>query len=142
MGFTAQVLFVLSSHWRAVADFAYLKSDQTYRTARKVLYQHKQLGQRSIEKDNSSIPDPMLASSPANSCRSSTFLWFPWTLLELTQLSLDKSLSEEERALRCPSAREILNANAERLETTREAATSLMCFGREPVLREPVCKSM
>lgn len=127
-GLTAQVLFVLS-RIETVSDFAYLKSDQTYRTARKDFINNKQLAQRSIEKDNSSIPDPDVGFQPSEfMSEGSTFLWFPWTLLELTQLSLDKSLSEDEREAAAQLRREILNANAERLEHYTEAANLTYVF--------------
>jgi hypothetical protein len=66
----------------------------------------------------------------------STFLWFPWTLLELSQLSQDKSLSEEERKAATQLRLEILNANSERLENYVETANltyvlaeNLFCVG-------------
>jgi hypothetical protein len=121
-GLTAETLFVLSRA-EIVPDFVYLKNDQTYKTARRDFINNKQLAQRSIEKDNSSIPDADVRFVNSEfMTEGSTFLWFPWTLLELTQLSLDKSLSEDDRQAATQLRLEILNANAERLETYVETA--------------------
>jgi len=121
-GLTAHALFVLSSA-ETVADLAYLKNDQTYKTARKDFINNKQLATRSIEKDNSSIPDADIGF--ANSefmAEGSTFLWFPWTLLELTRLSLDDGLSPDEREAASRLRREILNTNFASLESYVESA--------------------
>jgi len=127
-GLTAQVLFVLS-RVESIPDFGYLKNDQTYRTARKDFINNKQLGGRSIEKDNSSIPDPDVGFQPSEfMSEGSTFLWFPWSLLELTQLSQDKSLAADERGAAGQLRLEILNANAERLEHYTEAANLTYVF--------------
>jgi hypothetical protein len=135
-GLTAEALFVLSRA-EAVPDFAYLKNDQTYKTARKDFVNNKQLATRSIEKDNSSIPDADVRFVNSEfMTEGSTFLWFPWTLLELTQLSQDKSLSEEDRKAATQLRLEILNANSERLENYVETANltyvlaeNLFCVG-------------
>lgn len=135
-GLTAEALFVLSRA-EAVPDFAYLKNDQTYKIARKDFVNNKQLATRSIEKDNSSIPDADVRFVNSEfMTEGSTFLWFPWTLLELTQLSQDKSLSEEDRKAATQLRLEILNANSERLENYVETANltyvlaeNLFCVG-------------
>jgi len=121
-GLTAHALFVLSRA-ETIPDLAYLKNDQTFRTARKDFIINKELATKSIEKDNSSIPDAD-AHFPGSEFMSegSTFLWFPWSLLELTQLSRDKDLSEEERQAAGELRLEILNANAERLDQYVETA--------------------
>ncbi len=115
-GLTAQVLFVLSRA-ETIPDLAYLKNVQTYRTARKDFINNKELATKSIETDNSSIPDSDVHFVGSEFMgEGSTFLWFPWSLLELTQLSLDKGLSEEERGAAAELRLEILNTNAGRLE--------------------------
>ena len=120
-GLTAHTLFVLSLV-EQLPEYAYVKSDQTYRTAKRDFLNNKQLAQLSIEKDNSHIPDSDISFAPTEfMAEGSTFLWFPWTLLELTQLSQDQSLSENERHAATQLRREILNANAERLESYVEA---------------------
>ncbi|MEP6912115.1 MAG: hypothetical protein ABI923_05135 [bacterium] len=84
---------------------------------------------KSIEKDNSNIPDSDVHFDGSEFMgEGTTFLWFPWSLLELTQLSLDKSLSEEERKAADKLRLEILNANADRLDQYVETAnlTSLL----------------
>lgn len=121
-GLTAHTLFVLSLV-ETLPDCAYLKNDQTYRTAKKDFLNNKQLTERSIEKDNSHIPDADVGFSPSEfMTEGSTFLWFPWTLLELTQLATDNGLSAEERKAAAQLRVEILNANADRLESYVETA--------------------
>ena len=121
-GLTAHALFVLSRA-ETIPDLAYLKNDQTFRTARKDFIKNKELATKSIEKDNSSIPDAD-AHFPGSEFmgEGSTFLWFPWSLLELTQLSRDKDLSEEERKAAGELRLEILNANADRVDQYVETA--------------------
>ena len=58
----------------------------------------------------------------------STFLWFPWTLLELTHLSADDSLSAAERQVAAQLRREILNANFDPLENYVESANLSYIF--------------
>ena len=121
-GLTAHALFVLSRA-EMIPDLAYLKNDQTYRTARKDFITNKDLAMKSIEKDNSNIPDSDVHFDGSEFMgEGTTFLWFPWSLLELTQLSLDKSLSEEERKAADKLRLEILNANADRLDQYVETA--------------------
>ncbi|HEY0431971.1 MAG TPA: adenylate/guanylate cyclase domain-containing protein [Pyrinomonadaceae bacterium] len=121
-GLTAQALFALSRA-ESIPELAYLKNDQTYRNARKDFINNKELAAKSNEKDNSSIPDADVhfAGSEFMS-EGSTFLWFPWSLLALTQLSQDKSLTEEERKAASQLRLEILNANAERFDQYVETA--------------------
>jgi hypothetical protein len=121
-GLTAHALFVLSRA-ETIPGLAYLKNDQTFKTARKDFIKNKELAMKSIEKDNSSIPDAD-AHFPGSEFMSegSTFLWFPWSLLELTQLSRDKDLSEEEWQAAGELRLEILNANSDRLDQYVETA--------------------
>ena len=87
-GLTAHALFVLSLA-ETVPDQAYLKNDQTFRNARKDFVNNKPLATRSIEKDNSGIPDTDVAFAGSEfMAEGSTFLWFPWTLLEGFQCRL------------------------------------------------------
>ena len=58
----------------------------------------------------------------------STFLWFPWTLLELTQLSLDQGLSADERTAASQLRLEILNTNAEDLGNYVEGSNLTYIF--------------
>ncbi|HEV7472724.1 MAG TPA: adenylate/guanylate cyclase domain-containing protein [Pyrinomonadaceae bacterium] len=121
-GLTAQALFALSRA-ETIPELAYLKNDQTYRIARRDFINNQELATKSIEKDNSSIPDADVHFAGSEfMAEGSTFLWFPWSLLELTQLSLDKGLSEEERKAASELRLEILNANAERLDQYVETA--------------------
>ncbi len=121
-GLTAHVLYVLSLA-ETVPDFAYLKSDQSYMTARKEFANHQDLAARSIEKDNSSIPDADTALEGTEFMgEGSTFLWFPWTLLALTQLSLDESLPQTDRDAAGKLRAEILSTNFPHLESYVESA--------------------
>ena len=129
-GLTAHALFVLSRA-ATIPEFAYLKNDQTYKDARKDFINNKELATRSIEKDNSSIPDADVGFDNTEfMAEGSTFLWFPWTLLELTQLSSDESLTAAERNAASQLRHEILNTNFARLETYVESA-NLMYFMAE-----------
>lgn len=121
-GLTAHALFVLSRA-ETIPDLAYLKNDQTYRTARKDFINTKELATKSIEKDDSSIPDADVHFVGSEFMgEGSTFLWFPWSLVELTVLSRDKDLSDEERKAASELRLEILNANADRLDQYVETA--------------------
>ncbi len=121
-GLTAHALFVLSRA-ETISDLSYLKNDQTYLTARRDFINNKELATNSIEKDNSSIPDADVHFVGSEFMgEGSTFLWFPWTLLELNQLSLDQGLSEDERKAADALRLEILNANAERIDRYVETA--------------------
>lgn len=121
-GLTAHTLYVLARA-ATIPEFAYLKNDQTYKDARKDFINNRELASRSIEKDNSSIPDADVGFDNTEfMAEGSTFLWFPWTLLELTQLSSDESLTAEERDTAARLRREILNTNFGRLETYVESA--------------------
>ncbi len=121
-GLTAHALFALSRA-EAIPDLAYLKNEQTYLTARRDFINHKELATMSIEKDNSSIPDADVHFVGSEFMgEGSTFLWFPWTLVELSHLSLDPGLSADERKAADALRLEILNANAERLDRYVEKA--------------------
>ncbi len=121
-GLTAHALFVLSRA-ETISDLAYLKNDQTYLTARRDFKNNKERAAKSIEKDNSSIPDADVHFVGSEFMgEGSTFLWFPWTLAELSQLSLDQGLSDAERKAADSLRLEILNANAERIDRYVETA--------------------
>lgn len=121
-GLTAHALFILSRA-ETIPELAYLKNDQTFRTARKDFITNNDLAMKSIEKDNSNIPDSDVHFDGSEFMgEGTTFLWFPWSLLELTQLSRDKDLSEEERKAAGDLRLEILNANADRLDQYVETA--------------------
>jgi class 3 adenylate cyclase len=127
-GLTAHALFVLAEA-ATIPDFAYLKNDQIYRNARKDLINDKQLATLSIEKDNSHIPDADVSFEGTDfMAEGSTFLWFPWVLLELTELSSDASLSAAERASAVALRRNILNVNFERLDSYVESADLTYLF--------------
>ena len=59
----------------------------------------------------------------------STFLWFPWTLVELAQLSSDTALSEEERKAATQLRLDMLNANSDKLENYVESANLMYVLG-------------
>lgn len=136
-GLTAHILYILSLA-ENIPDFAYVKNDQNYHAARKEFLSHKDLAQRSIEKDNSSVPDADTALENTEFMgEGSTFLWFPWTLLALTQLSLDENLSADERHAAAQLRREILSTNFAHLDTyvessnlTYQFAENLFCVSQ------------
>lgn len=127
-GLTAQVLYVLSRA-EVIPDFAFLRNDQVYRTAERDFLNNKSLAQRSIDKDNSHIPDVDVGFPNSEfMAEGSTFLWFPWTLLELTHLATDDSLTADERATAAQLRREILNANFDKLGNYVESANLSYIF--------------
>ena len=122
-GLTAQALFVLS-RGAGLVEFAYLKNDSTYVRARRDFINNKQLVSRSIEKDNSHISDADVGFMNTEfMAEGSTFLWFPWTLLELSQLSFDDGLSPDERDTATRLRNQILMANADLLNSFVESGT-------------------
>ena len=127
-GLTAQALFVLSRA-ETIEGFAYIKNEQVYGNAKKEFVANKQLATRSVEKDNSSIPDVDIRFHNTEfMAEGSTFLWFPWTLAELSQLSVDESLSQDERKAAAGLRSEILNANFDKLENYVETANLMYMF--------------
>jgi hypothetical protein len=128
-GLNAQTLLVLS-RLEALAEFAFLKTDPTYRTAKMEFLQNKQFGEWNADENNSSVPDPDVRFPGTEfTAEGSTFLWFPWTLAELTQLASDQTLSADDRAAAAQLRLEILNHNASKLDTYVEAANLTYVLG-------------
>jgi class 3 adenylate cyclase len=128
-GLTAQTLFVLS---RAEASdtFAYIKSDQTYRAAKQDFIKNKRFVDWSIEANNSHMPDADLRFLNTEFlAEGSTFLWFPWTLAELSQLAMDQGLSQSEREAAAQLRLDIFNANSDQLENYVESANLMYVLG-------------
>ena len=85
-------------------------------------YYQRHRASLSIEKDNSHIPDVDVGFTGSEfMAEGSTFLWFPWTLLELADLSFDPGLSAEERQAATRLRSDVLNANADLLESYIES---------------------
>jgi class 3 adenylate cyclase len=128
-GLTAQVLYVLS---RAadVAAFAFIKNDSVYRTARQDFLKNKQFVEWSIEANDSHLPDAdqRFVGTEFNA-EGSTFLWFPWTLAELTRLAKDTSMPESDRQAAAQLRLEICNQNADKLENYVETANLMYILG-------------
>jgi tRNA A-37 threonylcarbamoyl transferase component Bud32 len=115
-GLNAQVLFVLSRA-ETCPGFAGLRFEQAYASAKKEFIATPDLASRPIDKNNSSVPDIDIRF--ANSefmAEGSTFLWFPWTLAELSQLVRDDSLSEADRSAARELRSDILDHNFDRLD--------------------------
>ncbi len=128
-GLTAQVLFVLSLT-ETVDALAYIKSDQTYLIAKRDFIKDKQFAAWSIEENNSHLPDADLRFVNTEFlAEGSTYLWFPWTLVELAQLSSDQTLSEDERKAATQLRLDLLNANSGRLENYVESANLTYVLG-------------
>src|SRR5262249_6144611 len=90
---------------------------------------NKALAQRPIDKDNSHIPDADVGFENSEfMAEGSTFLWFPWTLAELTQLANDDGLTANERASAAQLRREILNSNFDKLDSYVEAGNLTYIF--------------
>ncbi len=128
-GLTAHTLFVLSRA-EAIGAFAYIKNDSTYRTARQDFIKHKQFVDWSIEANNSYMPDADLRFVNTEFlAEGSTFLWFPWTLAELSRLSVDDGLSEDERKAAAQLRQNILDSNSDKLENYVETANLMYVLG-------------
>ena len=121
-GLTAQILFVLRLA-ENIDTYAYLKGEPAYKIAKSEFVKNKQFASWSIDKDNSSVPDGD-GRFPGTEFHGegSTFLWFPWTLAELSHLAVDESISPQERADAAKLRLEILNANHDKLESYVETA--------------------
>jgi class 3 adenylate cyclase len=121
-GLTAQTLYVLSRE-RELPQFSYLKDEPAFRTARKDFIANKYLATRSIEKENSHVPDADINFVNTEfMAEGSSFLWFPWTLLELSRLSSDADLTPDEQKTASELRNQILNSNADVLGTYVETA--------------------
>ena len=128
-GLTAQVLYVLSRA-AAVDAFAFIKNESVYQTARQDFLKNKQFADWSIEANNSHLPDADLRFVGTEFlAEGSTFLWFPWTLAELTRLAQDTSLPEGDRKAAAQLRLDILNQNADKLENYVEAANLMYILG-------------
>ena len=128
-GLTAHVLFVLSRA-ETVDALSYIKSDQTYGTAKRDFIKNKQFAEWSIEENNSHLPDADLRFVNTEFlAEGSTYLWFPWTLVELAQLSSDQALSADERKAATQLRLDMLNTNSEKLENYVESANLMYVLG-------------
>lgn len=115
-GLTAQTLFTLA-HAAEIDTFAYVRNEHTYKLAQTEFVGNKQFASWSVAKDNSSIPDgDVRFPGTGFIAEGSTFLWFPWVLLELTEISTDQTLPAQIREEAAALRLQILNANYERLE--------------------------
>lgn len=109
-GLTAQALWVLS---RAEKDFPFLETHHIYLKAEREFITHTELAQRQLNQNNR-YHDFDVAFRPTTfALEPSTFLWFPWTVAELTHLSSDASLTERERKQASDLRHSILSAHAD-----------------------------
>jgi hypothetical protein len=117
-GLTAQTLFVLSRA-ETMPEFNYLEREPIYLNAEKAFIPDKKSIDRSID-DNSQVSDTdeLWFSGTDYVNEATTFLWFPWTLAELTHLSNDKSLTPEERQQVISLRHKIVDARMTELETS------------------------
>jgi hypothetical protein len=93
-GLTAQVLFLLS---RAESDFAYLKNDGTYKSAKQSFLQNE-TWKTLAPNHQQSIPNPNLHFLPTDFVlEGSSFLWHPWALATFSALATDQTLTRKER---------------------------------------------
>jgi hypothetical protein len=112
-GLTAQALFVLS---RAEKDFGFLETENIYVKAEKNFATHKKLPARDIL-SNDRTPDIDASNFRPSTyqAENTTFLWFPWSFLELTHLSTDTSLSPDEQQSAAQLRFKLLESGAEQL---------------------------
>lgn len=128
-GLTAQVLFILSRAERA-EGFSYIRNEQIYKAAEREFISNKHFANRSITTDNSRVPDPDVRFPGTEFvAEGSTFLWFPWTLAELTHLATDESLSPEDRKNAQQLRLEILNSNVDNFANYVESAELMYLLG-------------
>jgi len=128
-GLTAHTLFVLSRA-ETLDSFAYIKNESVYRAAITDFLNNSQFADWKIDANNSHMPDADLRFVGTEFlAEGSTFLWFPWTLAELSQLASDQSLSPEDRAKAADLRLKIFNNNADRLDTYVETANLMYLLG-------------
>lgn len=128
-GLTAHVLYVLSRA-EGVDASAFIKDDQVYRTARRDFIKNRQFTDWSIEANNSHLPDADLRFVGTEFlAEGSTFLWFPWTLAELSQLASDAGMSADERQAAAQLRLDIFNENSDKLESYVENANLMYVLG-------------
>lgn len=116
-GLNAQVLFILSRA-ETTPPFSNLKYEQAYTAAKKEFIANRELATRPIDKNNSSVPDVDIRFTGSEfMAEGSTFLWFPWTLAEVSQLARDESLAPQDRAAAADLRADILDHNYDRLDS-------------------------
>jgi hypothetical protein len=93
-GLTAMTLWVLGQAEGAGTPF--LSSDTTYRQAKSVFLQEGLQRDRKVA-NNTRLHDTDARFDGPFILEPSTFLWYPWTLLELAQLRQDPQLIESQR---------------------------------------------
>lgn len=125
-GLIAQTLFVLSRA-ETTEGFGYLGTDSRYTDAKREFIRNTQLINYSME-DNNSDTDVRYPGTEFMA-ESLTFLWFPWSLAELTQLSFDKSLTEAERESATRLRLSILNKHSGELDSYVEQAKYIFILG-------------
>ena len=114
-GLNAQVLYVLSRA-ESTPGFTNLKLEQAYAAAKKEFIANPALADRVAGKDNSSVPDVDIRFTGSEfMAEGSSFLWFPWTIAELSQLTRDESLAETDRTAAAELRADILDKNYDRL---------------------------
>jgi len=122
------------SRLEGLPEFAFLKNDQIYKTAKLDFMQNKQFANWFADENNSSVPDPDVRFAGTEfTAEGSTFLWFPWALAELTQLAQDPSLSDADRATAAQIRLDMLTHNAAKLDTFVEAANLTYVMGENLV---------
>jgi hypothetical protein len=132
-GLTAMTLFVLS---RAERKVPFIENDSIYVNAEKSFAKKQEFTVRALW-NNNRIHDGDINFRPSiYQLEPSTFLWFPWTVLELTHLSNDTSLTPDEREQATKLRRELLTSNADKLidfaegELVYVLAETLFCLSR------------
>jgi hypothetical protein len=142
-GLTAQILHVLS---RAEQDFTFLENNPTYLNAERAFVTNAQLAGRPLGQNNRYHDYDVSFRPTLFALEPSTFLWFPWVVAELTHLSKDASLTEEERDRAAELRRGVLRDHLDEIESFVEAefmyalAENLYCLSLslEPQPSEPV----
>ena len=128
-GLTAHALYVLSRAER-LNSFSFIKTDNIYRTARQDFIKNRQMASWSIDSNDSHLPDADLRFLGTEFlAEGSTFLWFPWSLLVLNQLSNDQDLSDDERKAATQLRLDILNHNSDKLDKYVETANLMYVLG-------------
>jgi hypothetical protein len=132
-GLTAQILFILSRAEK-IEKFAYIQKEATYIAAKKEFLNNKHFSNWPIDSNDSRIPDPDVRFPQTEFvAEGSTFLWFPWTFVVLTQLMTDNSLTLEERKEASQLRYDILNSNSKKIENYVET-NNLMYMQGENLL--------
>lgn len=141
-GLNAQILFILSRAETTDA-FSYVKLEQAYTSAKKEFIANPDMRTRPADQNNSSVPDIDIRFAGSEfMAEGSSFLWFPWTLAEMSQLTSDGNLSEADRKAAAELRSDILNYNYDRLTNSVESGGLMYMFAENLICASAFLESL